>query len=351
MAINGDDSKNPPREAPTLLAQLPLDVSLIVQQDVLGARVPATTEHGTGHLLLPTWRGEFTSQPTAPPGLEKPELHWGSWTSYSSTGVGQAAIDVVGMQIELDDVYVDGPVEEWGNGYAAGIEPIKRSLGSWIERFQEWGTILARQALSPFEPSPAMIERPSLNSVLTIVAGGRASWPSSGGAAFRLRSSSGSALSERVADAATVRRMCELASDPTIAPPSAVALVASARRAAQRNRLRLALMELRTALEAILTTVLSPNSRMTLGPLTQLAIHSGISILADIHATFVVPRNSAVHRGQDPSQTTVIDGLAMLDGLIHQYYSAWSCDDALDFAHRPQRQSMLIVAPPQSSTT
>jgi hypothetical protein len=148
MAINGNDRRNAPREKPTLLAQLPLDVSLIVQQDVLGARLPVTTEHGTGHLLLPTWRGEFASLPKAPPGLENPECHWGSWTSYSkNTGVGQAAIDVIGMQIELDDVHIEGPAEEWGNGYPAGIEPIKKSLGSWIERFQEWGTILARQAL------------------------------------------------------------------------------------------------------------------------------------------------------------------------------------------------------------
>src|SRR4051812_24512801 len=86
---------------PVLLAQLPLDVGLIVQQDALGAQVPVRTEIGSGHFLLPSWSGDFDSQPSAPLGLESPNQSWGVWTSrLRNEGIGQAEIDCVGMRIE-----------------------------------------------------------------------------------------------------------------------------------------------------------------------------------------------------------------------------------------------------------
>lgn len=142
-------------------------------------------------------------------------------------------------------------------------------------------------------------------------------------------------------------RIVTLTNDATSAH-SAVVLTTSARRAAQRGRYRLALMELGTALEALLSELLQlpPAHKVTLGPLTTRARAAGVSLPSDVITRFVEPRNDAVHRGVEPSRASVIDALALLDSLIEQHLPDQASDPSLERAHRPQRHDLHIIKPP-----
>ena len=342
-------TSSPPLE---LLAQVPLDVAFIVDAAVLGMKLPVRADDGLrGHVFFPLASSDDASRPLLPPdGFGRVETYWGDWTSRSKEG-GQAAVERLGSHLVLGpQATLTYPVETLGDGYARGLAPVEERLVAWVRRFQEWGQVLARQCLSIAEPLPSHLSPPSAAAITWIESGGHASWPDSSQAVVRIvMETQLTALSERVARVDTVTAMARLADEPSAAPPPAVALVSTARRAAQRRQWRTALMELGTALEALLTVQLAlpTGHKQTLGPLTQRAIKAGIALPADVQTLFVDPRNAAVHGGVEPSRTTVMVGLEMLDALIAEHEPTYACPATLERVHRPQRHDLQFIKRPE----
>lgn len=336
----------------TLFAQIPLDVGFIVDSSVLGVALPVNVDGLEGRVLFPL-KGPDGSRPlVAPDGLGRVDTFWGDWTSQTKAG-GQVAIERLGFRLALNNVKLTYPVDELGNGYARGLAPVEKVLVAWIRRFQDWGQVLARQCLSLAEPLPSSISAPSAAAITWVESEDHASWPDSSQAVIQVVVEKDlTPLSERVASLDMVTTMAALANDPAASPPPAVALVTAARRAAQRRQWRNALMELGTALEALLTTQLAlpTGHKETLGPLTQRALKAGIPLPTDVQATFVDPRNAAVHSGLEPTPPTVLAALTMLDDLIVTYEPGFACPPSLARAHRPQRHDLHIITRPDAST-
>jgi len=329
-------------------AIVPLTADLIVDASAAGSRLAMITAHGAGQLVMPCLGAEDFGPLAAPEGFARVSHDWGTWTSRSGS-TGQLAVPTVGFELTLESAALTFPVNELGNAYARGPDPVEEDLLQWLRRLQEWGQILARQSLSPLEPSPKTLSAASSGLILWVETSGRASWPGTSQLAVDVVVETAiSPLSERVADTATLTRMAAYANNPNMSPPPAVNLLAAARRAAQRGQWRLALMELGTALEAVLTSVLQPTARgfETLGPMTSRAIREGIALPADIDTAFVKPRNAAVHHGATPSVATVIQALDLLDALIATYHADYAADPSLPLAHRVQRHDLHIVRPP-----
>lgn len=175
---------------------------------------------------------------------------------------------------------------------------------------------------------------------------GAESWIDSDPGVIEIVGQDKSPWGERVAGVSAIDRIVHLTSTAAIAP-SPVALLSAARVAAQRGRFRLALMEMGTALEAILTARLglSPGHKQTLGPLTDSALKAGVPLRHDVKATFVQPRNDAVHNGIDPSATTVSSAFGLLTPLVEADYPDYAGVSTAAFAHRPQRFDLRIVQP------
>jgi len=332
-------------------AIVPLDVPLLVDSAAFNATCPISLSRGPGRLLLPACPDGIMEPFKAPDGFHVTERFWGQGTKSSNEG-GQGLVEAVGIELVPTHASLGFPTEELSKAYARGLEDVETEMVDWVRRFQGWGEVLARQSLSPLEPLPTLVSLPSDGVITWVIADERMSWPYSSQRTIKITLAGPlGPLSERVADTSTLSRMAALADDPEAVAPAAVVLIASARRAAQRGQWRLALMELGTALEALLTAqlTLAPGSYMTLGPLTKAALKAGVALPQDVLARFVKPRNAAVHDGLIPSAAVVVDGLAMLDRLCDVAHPTYRCDPNLHVAHRPHRHDLTIMKPPNSA--
>lgn len=331
-----------------LRALVPLAAELIVDSAVAGQHFALLTSYGTGRLVMPAPSAEEFGPLRAPEGFGRVPQDWGSWTSKRGDA-GQLAVPTVGIEVALEDPTLDFPVEDLGRSHARGLAPVEREIVDWVGRFQDWAQVLARQALSRLEPSPKTLSAPSAAVFTWVEAAGQASWVDTSQQTLTVLTDGPlTSTSERVADMATIRRMVDFANDPAATPPAAVSLVVAARRAAQRGQWRTSLMELGTALEAVLTSAMPPPAKggwETLGPMTRRAIQVGIPLPSDVYATFVEPRNAAVHQGITPTAGTVLGGLKMLDDLLMTYHSRYALEPALAQAHRVQRHDLQMVQP------
>lgn len=289
----------------TLFAVVPLDVAVVMDAACLGQRIPVVVDDQWGALVLPNPRTQDAGPLQAPDGFGRVEVKWGGWNSGKSPAA-QVQVEALAFQIPLVGAQLGFPLAKLDQGYASGVESIEEAVVAWVRRFQEWGEVLAHQALSVLEPLPRTVSPRSDAGLTWLKSGTHQSWVSSSQRPITIVvDAPPDPLSERVMDPATLVRVTELANDASCSPPAAVALVVSARRAAQRGRLRLALMELGTALEAVLFSALSlpPEHRDTLGPLTQRAIAAGVPLPNDIQKSFVTPRNEAVHKNVSPARS------------------------------------------------
>lgn len=330
-------------------ALVPLAADLIVDAAVAGQDFPLVTSHGPGRLVMPAPSAEDYGPLRAPAGFGRVPRDWGAWSSKHGD-IGQLSVPTIGVEVRLQSATLDFPVEYLGNSHARGLAPLEQEIVEWTDRFQEWAQVLALQVLSRLEPSPKTLNAPSVGVLTWVEAAGQASWVDSSQQVLTVMVEGPlSPMSERVADIATIQRMVGLANDPALTPPAAVSLVVAARRAAQRGQWRTALMEMGTALEAVLTSAMPPpaNGWETLGPMTARALKLGIALPQDVQAKFVKPRNQAVHQGITPAPGTVVDGLSMMDALILTYHSAYAADPSLPQAHRVQRHDLHIVKPPE----
>jgi len=216
----------------------------------------------------------------------------------------------------------------------------------WLRWFCTSGSLVLCQPLDLADPSPQLLSRPSDEPMTWLEMDGEASWIDSD-ANLTIVFPTASPWSERVGDISAVSRIVDLASNATPVP-SAVALLGAARVAALRGRRRLALMELGTCMEAVLTNRLSlpAGHKQTLGPLTKEARKAGIPLPAGIQTTFVDPRNAAVHNGVDPTSAVLVDAFGILDQLVGEDFPAFAPFTSGEVAHRPQRADLRIVVPP-----
>jgi hypothetical protein len=338
----------------TVMAQMPLDVELIVDADVLGRGWSVRVADAEGRMVMPVCDADVGSPIRAPKGFAGVRAKWGSWTSYSSVdGTGQAAVRTLAFELLVSNVTPKFPMENLDQGYVYGMGSLEEKLVAWTRRFQEWGGIVVRQSLSLMDPSPRTLSAPTARPVMWVMAGGVSSWPNTHQAAMTTTmETQTSAVSERVADVPAVDRMTALSNDATASAPAAIILIAAARRAAGRGRYRLALMELGTALELLLTDLLNlpGNHRETLGPLSARARRHGVALPKHVQQRFVKPRNDAVHGGIEPTRQIVLDALDMVDGLVAQHLPDYACDSTSQRAHRPQRTDLVIVKRPSAGT-
>ena len=332
-------------DEPTYCIALPLDVDLLITEKAVGLTFSIEIDEWSGLLHLPECDGGAGSPLDPPAGFEAATVDWGTWSTYSADGQsGQMQVGAVGLTFPgIETAPTDWNIEE---GYVRGFERLEQGVAAWLARFTEWGQVVVRQSLGLLDPSPHLISPTSANARKWLVIGEKRSWIDSSPAQFVITTESHlSAVSERPADPASLTRIIRLAND-ALPGPSAVTLLSAARLAAQRGRFRHALMELGTALEATITDVLQPTRSMTLGNLAPWARARGMAIPADIHATFVVPRNAAVHHGVSPTPSTVMDGLDLLDSLIAQHYPDYACDMGLPLGFRTWRRDLVITTPP-----
>lgn len=330
---------------------VPLDVQIIVQHDVAGFQASVSIRDRAATVWFPQLGDEVGSSLTSPMGFSYAgSAEWGEWSTHNRvTGEGQLLVSSLGFTIDLD--VAESPIspEALPLGYVKGLEWLESGIAEWMSRFVEVGGILLGQPLSLFEPSPKILSRPHSNPLHWVEQDGFRSWLSSSmetGITVTIETS-GNPRSERVADLEAVRRLVMLASKDPMDIPSAVSLVAAARLAAQRGRLRLSLMELGTAAEAAFTDALQLGSHiMTLGVLVDHVAARGLTLPLDVKDRFVKPRNAAVHKGQAPSLAEVDYGFALLDGLIWDYYTDFAYSSTAPLAWRPQRQDLVFARPP-----
>jgi hypothetical protein len=155
-------------------------------------------------------------------------------------------------------------------------------------------------------------------------------------------------LSERLVNAGMMAKLVHLANDHSNNAPATVVFLGAARLAAQRGRFRLAMSELGTGLEALLTQLLSlpTDHKQTLSPLIDSAAAAHISLPTDIKQALVQPRNRAVHKGIEPDASSVIRAIQIVDDLVRTYLPDFSCPQDLERGHRPSRVDLQIVQPP-----
>jgi len=329
---------------------VPLDVSLVVQSSVPGMREDITVAGRIGKVVLPTIANpEGTLR--APEGFDVVEdFSWGTQVSWGRTIESrQYSVAALGFEFDLHPSEIAIPLGGLGLGYAKGFDSLRADLSHWIVRFTEFGGSILGQPLSLFDPSPKVLSSANNATMQWVQQSDQRSWVDTSGVGPVITislSDNASPHDERSADVDSLFRVISLAStQPPIIPP-AVALLTSARLAAQRRRWRTSIMELGTAAEALLTDILQLGvHKMTLGPLFDIA-SKRLSLPRDVGARFVRPRNEAVHQAVEPRPIDVDFALELLDALVAQHYPTYYFNEGLPVAHRPQRQDLYIVRPP-----
>lgn len=333
--------------AARLCIVIDLDVGVIVSEDVLGTVMPITAGAWSGELHWPRWdpSDEDLRDASPPTGFERAPGVWGAFTSRAQGGT-QVEVTRLGFTVDLDRAGISIPPADLAAGFAKGGEPVREAVQGWLARFCTAGSLILSQPLDLSDPSPQLVSRPSAQPMTWLELDGEASWIDTD-TAITVVLPSESPWSERVADPSSVARVISLAS--SAAPvPSAVALLGAARVAALRGRLRLALMELGTCLEAVLTARLGlpAEHKQTLGPLTEAALKAGVPLPADVKSSFVDPRNRAVHNGVDPAPGVLVDAFAVLDRLVGEDFPEFEPITHGVVAHRPQKLDLVLVKPP-----
>jgi hypothetical protein len=306
-------------------------------------------ESQEGFVLFPRYNEADDRRIGAPDGFERAPADWGDRTSKGSDQA-QIAVGSLAFTFQVDRAAVHISPNDLSSGFAKGTDPLRSATKAWVRRLSDLAMTIVRQPLNPDDPSPKVISRPTDRVMTWLSMDGTESWIDTDPGTIEITMPSESPWSERVADPSSIERMVRLAS-LTAPVPSAVALLDAARTAAHRGRLRLALMEMGTCLEAILTLRLGLASghKKTLAPLTEEGLRAGVPLPATIDADFVKPRNGAVHNGIDPSWKTVHGGFEVLDPLVASDHGDFICDESLPLAHRPQRFDLHFVTPPVST--
>lgn len=328
---------------------IPFDIPLIVLSSALGRSIPVSVAGREGTMHWPGWTHDHgTTRSASPPvGFEGLDQEWGSHTS-STADLTQVAVDSVGFSFQLNPDEVAIPAEELNQGYAKGLSALVEPLRSWMGRFSTVATHVLRQSLDATEPPLENISPRSQQLLHWLSMDGERSWLSSEPGVIKVRvQTQPRPWSELVGDRDSIDRIVSLTSSEEMIP-SPVVLMGAARLAAHRGRARLALMELGTCLEAILTPLvnLPPDHKETLGPLTKLALAMGVNLPADIKTAFVVPRNNAVHNGVEPTYEVLEGAFNIVSPLVNADYPQWAPSPKAPIAHRPQRLDLAIVPPP-----
>jgi len=345
----------PGRRLPDPVAHLvvTLDVPMIVAEAALDTSIGIDCDGNAGTLHWPTIATGEEDDPLhrpvlAPAEFERAAVTWAHLTSSSDAGL-QVAIETLAFTFTIRRGGVAIAAADLPNAYAKGMEPLRAAVEKWVSRLCALAPLVVRQPLDPADPSPMTIDRSSARALTWLEMDGHRSWVNSEQGTIVVVSPGATPWAEKVADADAVSRMMALAS--TAAPvPTPVALLSAARVAAHRGKRRLALMELGTCLEAVLTARLGlqASHRYTLGPLTQEARRQGVPLAADVQTVFVNPRNQAVHGGIDPTNATLVQAFEIIVPLVDADHPAYACDDTVPNAHRPQRLNLHIVQPPKT---
>lgn len=326
---------------------LKFDVPLILEQTAYGAVLPAVLADIPARVHFPGQEGRLSP----PNGFELQEFEW----SYQ-TASRQALINALGFSFNLTAVGRGFTLEQLGDdaetplerGFVRGWEALAEPTRVWLARFQELAAPVLRQLLTLEDPSPSLIMHPSDFIIRWVSVDDRRSRadPTPAKPASVSLNEVVLPTSERAADLASIERIVRLTNSSDDIP-SSVRMLTTARIAAQRGRRRVALIELGTCLEGLLTEALGlpDDHKHTLGPLTDRAIKAGITIPLDISARFVAARNAAIHRGVDPSLNVVHDCMEIVDRLVKSMHPAFACDDDLPFGFRPQRYDFVLPHP------
>ena len=155
----------------------------------------------------------------------------------------------------------------------------------------------------------------------------------------------GSLVSELVATPQELDRLIALVEDPHKEVPIAVALLSDAILAIKRQKLRQAIIDLGSAVEAILTNDLSlpPNHKLTLGPLMEKGQKSGLTLPADLQVAIVDPRNDAIHRGVVPPWVVALRAVEIVEEMLAQAAPEFRRNRELQWTFRPTRGDLLMV--------
>lgn len=347
-----------------LKVAIPLQAPLLVNYQCPGAKFPVKASFGPAEVVFPKLceaQGDVPRHVGPPDGFDRvdperlPDLRgWGDFWGSGETLT--AEIEAVGFTLIAAGSAVQIEIEkgELGNGYAY-IDGVEDELLEWIRRFGKWVQMIVNQPLDLNDPVPGLISDPSLRLFSWAETESERSWLNSRTKVSGIMwEGSGSVVSERKVDVQTLSTLVTLTNDSQCSPPAAVTLLAAARLAVRRRKLRQAIADLGTAMESILTQLLSLpiDHTITLGLLVKTALTDGVQLPSDINDNLVYPRNAAVHRSVEPDRRCVMRAIEIVDGLVNRHHAKFAYRFDLPPAQRPHRQNLVItIPPPQQAST
>jgi hypothetical protein len=333
-----------------LIFAVPFDFPMFVELDLLGTRHRVALESSDAILELPRVKesGDQKEGQLFPPdsAVERLTSHVDTWGSIYPTGHGLTAqveevLFVVPRRADLD---FDISSDQLGGD---DLDELRVEIHSWLDSFVAWVWILTSQSLDPNHPDPKFFHRRSTNIITVGVMGNASSYAASGSPPLVIVTGSDGQCSERVVDERVFALCAERAG--VASPPLTMELLASARMACRRGDRRRALIDVGTAAEAALTSLLGLDQThgYTLGGLVRLASQSNLSIPADTDSHLVKPRNDAVHRGLVPSPSTLTLALEITEQLVAQVEPDAIPVSSLRATQRPQRHDIVIIQGPK----
>ena len=341
-----------------LKAVVPLQVPLIASYECTGRVFAIETKFGSARIAFPEVRESEAREHRyigSPSGFDRVGVDrlpgsrgWGDFWGSGKTST--VAFEAVGFsmatpnssQIEIDEGCL-------GEGYVY-IDTVNEEFLEWIRRFCQWAQIILNQPLDLSDPVPGVLSDPNLLVFSWAEAGEERSWLNSYSTMKGITwVGSGNVASERKASVNAISDIVTLASDRDLVPPTAVALLAGARLAVQRNRFRNAMADLGTAVESVLTDILALplDHKKTLGQLLK-AASKVFQLPFDVKQNLLEPRNAAVHQSVEPNRTTVLRAIEIVDSLVRTRYTRYAYRYDLLAAQRPHRQDLIMFRPPSS---
>jgi hypothetical protein len=337
----------PPLDLRLVLA---LDVPLLVEATRFGRAwdidIPSV---GEATLHMPSFETGAESSVTPPLGFERVPPQWIGEQGWGRFVHGEhvAQIAALGFHVSVDAEDIGSEIPEFSESFLRGdlIDKMKAGCVSWRDRFCRFGQLLLNQPLDLTDPGPGIINKPGNRALFWADLGDVRSRVDTFAGPMSATFDSGSVVSELVVSCAELDRLIALTNDPDKVVPIAAALLGDAILAIKRRKLRQAIIDLGSAVEAILTGAvgLPPNHKLTLGPLADEAQKCGVSLPADLQAALIDPRNDAIHRGIGPSWEVACRAVEIVEELLASAAPEFRRNRQLVRSFRPTRMDLLMV--------